>query len=323
MKDYIKLYVQAGKGGNGCVSFRREKYVPFGNPDGGDGGKGGDVIIKADASIKDLTSFIYKTYFRAQKGKDGQGKNKTGKKGKDCIIKVPLGTVVKNEENNIIKDLISPEESVIVAYGGKQGRGNAKFATSSFQAPRFAEKGLQGEKKTIILELKLIADIGLIGLPNAGKSTLLRAISSAKPKIASYPFTTLSPVLGVVKSNKQTLTVAEIPGLIKGAHKGKGLGFNFLRHIERTKALVYLLDFSNLSLDDPLADFNVLYQELKLYNPLLIKKPYLIIGNKIDLEIAQNNFKKIKDIIDIFPISAFKCINIKKLIEKITTLLTQ
>ncbi len=296
--DQAKIYVKAGNGGHGCISFRREKYVPKGGPDGGDGGDGGDVILVADPQIHTLYDFYHQVHFRAENGKPGMGKKMKGRDGEDLILKVPVGTVVRDAETGkIIGDLIKPGQTLVVAKGGKGGRGNAHFATPTRQAPRIAEPGKPGEERWLILELKLIADVGLVGFPNAGKSTLLSRISAAKPKIADYPFTTLQPNLGVVKLwEGETFIVADLPGLIEGAHKGIGLGYEFLRHIERTKILLYVLDI--FKEEEAIKDFEILKKELKLYSEELAKKDYLIALNKIDLI---PDYEKIKQIISLFP----------------------
>ena len=280
--DRVKIYVKAGDGGPGCVSFRREKYVPRGGPDGGDGGDGGDVILLADPQLLTLYDFYHQVHFRAENGRPGQGKKMKGRDGEDLILRVPVGTVVMDAETGeVLGDLTEPYQTLIVARGGKGGRGNAHFATPTRQAPRFAEPGKPGEERWLILELKLIADVGLVGLPNAGKSTLLSRISAARPKIADYPFTTLEPNLGVVKlPDGETFVVADLPGLIEGAHKGVGLGHEFLRHVERTRVLLFVLSVDR---EDLYADYQVLKKELKLYNPALLQKDYLIAINKIDL----------------------------------------
>jgi GTP-binding protein len=321
--DKAKIFVKAGKGGDGCVSFRREKYVPYGGPDGGDGGKGGDVILKSDENIDDLREFIFKRVFKAERGKHGQGKGKHGKNGADLIINLPLGTMVKDAETGeVIGDLVSPDQTLTVARGGSGGRGNKRFASSTNQAPRWAEKGEPGEEKEIILELKLIADVGLVGLPNAGKSTLLAALSHAKPKIAQYPFTTLSPNVGIVKERDFSFRLADLPGLIKGAHQGVGLGIEFLRHIERTKILLYLIDLSKIDLANPLEDFNLLREEIRAYNPHLLEKPYLLAGNKLDLKQAQENYEEVKKICSLYPISALKKTGLKPLTSALFNLLS-
>ncbi|MFN4132417.1 MAG: GTPase ObgE [Caldimicrobium sp.] len=299
--DQAKIFVKAGNGGAGCVSFRREKYVPRGGPDGGDGGDGGDVILVADPQIHTLYDFYHQVHFYAENGRPGQGKKMKGRDGEDLILKVPVGTVVKDAETGeILGDLVKPGQILVVAKGGKGGRGNAHFATPVRQAPRFAEPGTPGEERWLILELKLIADVGLVGFPNAGKSTLLSRLSAAKPKIADYPFTTLEPNLGVVKlKDGDTFIIADIPGLIEGAHKGIGLGHDFLRHIERTRILLFLLDLSRG--EEIIKDFQVLREELKLYNPILLEKTYLIALNKIDLIPAEERVKEVKRYIDLFP----------------------
>ncbi|RMD94141.1 MAG: GTPase ObgE [Calditrichaeota bacterium] len=280
--DKAKIYVKGGHGGSGCVSFRREKYVPKGGPDGGDGGKGGDVILVADPNLSTLLDFKYNPRYEAERGEHGKGANKHGRNGKDKIVRVPVGTVIKNARTGeILGDLIEPGQSIVVARGGRGGRGNARFASPTNQAPREWEPGEPGEEKELELELKLIADVGLVGLPNAGKSTLLSKISAARPKIADYPFTTLSPNLGIVKYRDYgSFAVADIPGLIEGAHRGKGLGMEFLRHIERTRVLVLLIECQSQDLK---ADYLTLLNELEKYNPGLIKRPRIVAVTKIDI----------------------------------------
>ncbi len=295
--DQAKIYVKAGNGGAGCISFRREKYVPKGGPDGGDGGDGGDVILVADPQIHTLYDFHHQVHFRAENGKPGMGKKMKGRDGEDLILKVPVGTIVKDAETGeILGDLTVPGQTLVVVRGGKGGRGNAHFATPTRQAPRIAEPGKPGEERWLILELKLIADVGLVGLPNAGKSTLLSRISAAKPKIADYPFTTLEPNLGVVKLfDGNTFIVADIPGLIEGAHKGIGLGHEFLKHIERTRILLYVLDIFREK--EVIKDYQTLKKELELFNPKLLEKEYFIALNKIDL---MPDPEKIKSIVELF-----------------------
>ncbi|MFN3505490.1 MAG: GTPase ObgE [Caldimicrobium sp.] len=299
--DQAKIYVKGGDGGAGCVSFRREKYVPRGGPDGGDGGDGGDVILIADPNVHTLYDFYHHVHFRAENGRPGQGKKMKGRDGEDLVLKVPVGTVVKDAETGeILGDLVKPGQRLVVAKGGKGGRGNAHFATPTRQAPRIAEPGSPGEEKWLILELKLIADVGLVGFPNAGKSTLLSRVSSAKPKIADYPFTTLEPNLGVVKlKDGDTFILADIPGLIEGAYSGVGLGHEFLRHIERTRLLLFLLDLSKG--EEIVKEFEILRKELGLYNPLLLKKPFLIALNKIDLLPAERRVEACKEYLNLFP----------------------
>lgn len=280
--DQAKIFVIAGNGGSGVVSFRREKFVPKGGPDGGDGGKGGNVIIQTDPNLHTLLDFRYRRRFKAQSGKHGQGANKTGRSGQNLIIRVPKGTLVKkNDTEQVLTDLVDDNQQVIIARGGRGGRGNARFATSTNQTPRNAEPGEEGESRQILLELKLIADVGLVGLPNAGKSTLLSRLTAAQPKIADYPFTTLSPNLGIVRYKEHlSFVMADIPGLIEGAHDGKGLGLEFLRHIERTKVLAFLIEYTSL---DFVQDYQVLRNELNRYNPELLKRPSVIVLTKIDL----------------------------------------
>jgi len=280
--DYAKIHIKAGDGGAGCMAFRREKFVPKGGPSGGDGGKGGDVIVEADQHMHTLLDFQYQRIFRAQRGEHGQGSNKTGKNGQDVLIRMPIGTVIKDElSSELLVDLTRHGQRVVVASGGRGGRGNARFVSATNQAPRNWEQGFPGEERDVILELKLIADVGLVGLPNAGKSTLLSCISAAKPKIADYPFTTLSPVLGIVRFNdSQSFVVADIPGVIEGAHLGKGLGHQFLRHIERTKILALLLDSSSENIEQ---DYKILSAELESYSPEMAKKRRIVVYTKKDL----------------------------------------
>jgi GTP-binding protein len=283
--DEVRIRVKAGDGGNGCVSFRRELFVPRGGPDGGNGGKGGDVILRADAQLSTLLDLIYPQQFRAQRGTHGKGKDRTGRNGKDLIIRVPVGTLVWDDQTGEgLQDLLFHGQRFVAAVGGRGGRGNARFATATQRAPRQAEKGGTGEERWLRLELKLLADVGLVGYPNVGKSTLLSQISSARPKIADYPFTTLVPTLGVVVSDGlRPFVVADIPGLIEGASSGAGLGLTFLRHVERTRLLVHLLDISEGPSRNPVTDFNTLNHELKAYHPLLIEKTQIVALNKIDL----------------------------------------
>ncbi|HEX9614210.1 MAG TPA: GTPase ObgE, partial [Bacteroidota bacterium] len=266
--DEVTIHVKAGNGGNGCVSFRREKYVPKGGPDGGNGGNGGNVVIRADRHLNTLLDFKYKTRYLGERGEHGRGKNQNGKWGDHTVLRVPCGTVVKDAvDGEVIADLTNDGQEVIVAEGGKGGRGNSEFATSTNQAPRHFEPGTVGGERTLHFELRLLADVGLVGLPNAGKSTLISVISAAKPKIADYPFTTLIPNLGIVRVGEgKSIVVADIPGLIEGAHSGKGLGIQFLRHIERTKVLVFLIEAIS---EDPNNDYRVLLHELESYDPLL------------------------------------------------------
>ncbi|HHN66406.1 MAG TPA: GTPase ObgE [Nitrospirae bacterium] len=283
--DYARIHVKAGDGGRGCVSFRREKFIPRGGPDGGDGGRGGHVIIEADPQLYTLLDHKYRKTYKAKNGQHGMGKKMHGRDGEDLVIRVPVGTVVKDAlTGEVMADLDRAGSRVIVARGGKGGLGNAHFATPTRQAPRYAQPGQKGEERDIILELKLIADVGLVGLPNAGKSTFISKVSAARPKIADYPFTTLRPYLGVVKiDDLKSFVVADIPGLIKDAHKGAGLGYQFLRHIERTKILLHLVDVSDLTAGDPVENLEQVTQELRLYNEDLLRRPQIIAATKMDI----------------------------------------
>lgn len=282
--DYAEIFVQAGRGGRGCVSFRREKYVPRGGPDGGDGGRGGHVIFLAARDLNTLLDFRYRREYRAMHGQHGMGQKMHGRDGNDLVIPVPVGTIIKDKTTGIIlADLIQDGQNFVAARGGRGGQGNQHFATAVRQVPRFAQPGEEGEEKYLILELKLLADVGLVGLPNAGKSTLISVISSARPKIADYPFTTLVPNLGVVKfGNYRSFVVADIPGLIEGAHRGAGLGFQFLRHIERTSIFLHLIDVSDMSETDPVGQYQKIMQELRLYRSELMTKKHAVVASKID-----------------------------------------
>jgi GTP-binding protein len=281
MIDRAEITVKSGDGGRGVVSFRHEKFVPFGGPDGGDGGDGGSIVIVADQAVTSLKAFRRKRYYKAARGRDGAGQKKHGKNGPDLVLVVPVGTVVSAPAGDgLLADLSRPGQKVVVAEGGRGGKGNAHFATPTNQAPQIAQPGEAGEELALTLELKLIADVGLIGYPNAGKSTLLAAVSAARPRIASYPFTTREPVLGVVEVGNKSFVLAEIPGLVKDAHLGKGLGHDFLRHIERTQLLIHLVDGSS---ESPLSDIAQVNTELSLFDPALGKKPQLVAVNKVDL----------------------------------------
>lgn len=285
--DRVTISVEAGKGGDGCVSFRREKYVPRGGPDGGDGGKGGDVVLVVNPHMRTLLDFRYKASFAAKKGIGGKGKKMTGHNGEDCVIEVPPGTMVTDASSaEVVADLTDAGQKVVAAKGGRGGRGNARFASATNRSPRRYDEGREGEQRRLTLELKLIADVGIIGLPNAGKSTLLSALSDARPRIADYPFTTLEPHLGFVRVGElESFVMADIPGLIEGAHSGKGLGLEFLRHVERTTALLFLLDASSA---DPVRDYKMLTGELEAYGRMLMGKPKLICLNKTDLPETEN-----------------------------------
>ena len=318
--DEAKISVSAGNGGNGAVSFRREKYIPKGGPDGGNGGHGGNIIIRAEKQLNTLLDFRYRQKYKAEHGEKGRAKNQDGKWGEDVVLKVPCGTLVKDAETDeVIADLVKHGDEVVVARGGKGGRGNTHFATSTNQAPRKAEEGTLGEERELKFELKLLADVGLVGFPNAGKSTLISVISAAKPKIADYPFTTLAPNLGIVYyAEGKSFTVADIPGLIEGAHRGKGLGIQFLRHVERTKVLLFLIEATS---EDPKEDYKVLSHELKEYNPELAKKPRLVALTKIDL-LDEKALKKAKTVkfekgVAAIPISAVTSKNIDELLKAV------
>ena len=295
MFDRVEIVVRGGDGGNGAVSFRREKFVPYGGPDGGDGGDGGDVVTVADPSITSLRMFNWRKLYRAGKGGNGKGQKKHGSRGEDLVLKVPVGTIALEKarisSEALIADLKQPGQQAVVARGGKGGLGNTHFASSTNQAPRIAQKGEVGEELSIMLELRLIADVGIIGFPNVGKSTLLAAASAARPKIASYPFTTLEPILGLVEVGQHSFVLAEIPGLIDGAHLGRGLGHDFLRHVMRTKVLIHLIDGSSVS---PVEDMVRLNTELGLFDSLLAHKPQLVVVNKIDLPQVQAQLADIK-----------------------------
>ena len=298
--DEAKIYVKAGDGGRGCVSFRREKFVPHGGPDGGNGGRGGDVIIRAESSHRTLLDLKYKQHHVAKHGGHGEGSNRTGKNSPDVEIIVPVGTLIKDADTGeLLADLAVEGQSCIVAKGGAGGRGNAWFATSTNQAPRHAQAGIKGEERWIKLGLKLLADVGIIGLPNVGKSTFISKVSAVRPKIADYPFTTLVPHLGVVKyGNLATFVIADIPGLIKGAHGGMGMGTRFLRHIERTSVLLHILDISDESYSNAWQDYETVNRELILFNPALMEKPQVVAINKIDLPITRERIKKEIDIFE-------------------------
>ena len=279
--DQVKIYIKAGNGGDGSPSFRREKFIEFGGPDGGDGGKGGSVILKAEQNLNTLIDFRYQQHHKAKRGENGAGQNRTGKSGEDLILKVPLGTQVFEEDNKtLIYDFMKISEEFIAAAGGKGGLGNTRFKSSTNRAPRKFTKGTQGEEFTIWLQLKTIADIGIIGLPNAGKSSLLASVTNANPKIANYQFTTLNPNLGVASYDNKEITIADIPGLVEGAHKGTGLGIQFLKHIERCKSLLHLIDITS---EDLKKSYQQVKNELKKYSNKLTKKKELIVLNKIDL----------------------------------------
>ncbi|MGD8531549.1 MAG: GTPase ObgE [Syntrophobacterales bacterium] len=297
--DEVRIHVRAGDGGSGCVSFRREKYVPKGGPDGGDGGKGGDVVIKATSVKQTLLDFHFQRHFKAARGSHGRGKQQTGRNGEPFILEVPVGTEVRDgDTGELLGDLTQEEDFVVVARGGQGGKGNMHFATSTRRAPRIAQPGREGEERNIKLELKLLADVGLIGLPNAGKSTLISRISSARPKIADYPFTTLTPNLGVVRLGLgESMVVADIPGLIQGAHRGAGLGIKFLRHIERTLILIHLVDVSTCDqgVQTALDDYRKVNDELAHFSSELVGKPQIVALNKIDLLLERRPLEELRE----------------------------
>jgi len=328
--DKVKIEVRAGRGGNGAVSFRREKFISKGGPNGGDGGKGGDIIIEADDKIGTLINLYNHPHQRAKNGESGQGSNKKGKSGDDLIVKVPLGTVVEDmDSSTILGDLILNEQKIIVARGGQGGKGNFRFKSSVRRSPRFAQKGEPGEEKKVYLSLKIIADVGFVGYPNAGKSTLVSRISAAKPKIADYPFTTLNPNLGVVSVDEaKSFIAADIPGLIEGAHQGTGLGDKFLKHIERTKIILHVIDGSMIKKEDPLYSFRAINKELDSFSEKLTKKSQIIAINKCDLTSVKENMTYLKDTFNkegyqIFPISALTGEGLNKLIYALSSLLDE
>lgn len=325
--DYVTISVKAGDGGRGCVSFRREKYVPRGGPNGGDGGRGGHLIFMAVDKLNTLLDLRYQREYKAERGQHGMGKKMHGKNGKDLIIHVPVGTLIKDADSgDVLIDLDRNGMEALIAKGGRGGLGNAHFATSTRQAPRFAQKGEEGETRHLILELKLLADVGLIGFPNAGKSTLLSVISSARPKIADYPFTTLTPMLGVVKlEDYRSFVVADIPGLIEGAHRGVGLGSQFLRHVERTSILLHLVDISDMGEGDPVENYEKINKELELYSPELIKKPQVVVGTKLDIAVNKERLDRLAYYckttgIDFFLVSAVTGEGIKRLLSYLSRL---
>src|SRR5665648_4555 len=328
--DRVKIEVRAGGGGNGAVSFRREKFIPKGGPNGGDGGKGGDIIIEADDKMGTLIDLYNHPHQRAKNAESGQGSNKKGKNGDDLIIKVPLGTVVEDmDSSTILGDLTENGQRIIVVRGGQGGKGNFRFKSSVRRSPRFAQKGEPGEEKKLGLSLKIIADVGLVGYPNAGKSTLISRVSAAKPKIADYPFTTLSPNLGVVIVDEaKSFIAADIPCLIEGAHLGTGLGDKFLKHIERTKIILHVIDGSIIKKEDPLHSFRAINKELNNFSENLTKKPQIIAINKCDLDSVKENMSYLKDAFHkegyrIFPISALNGEGLNKLIYGLSSLLDE
>ena len=328
--DKVTIKVRAGNGGNGAVSFRREKYIPKGGPDGGFGGHGGDVIFEVDTGLHTLMDFRYKKKFQAGHGENGSGGNRSGKNGAHEIIKVPPGTLVKDEETDLVlADLKTPGQQKVLLRGGRGGQGNASFATATRQTPRFAQEGGKGKEYTVILELKSIADVGLVGFPNVGKSTMLSILSSARPKIADYHFTTLQPNLGVVEVRPgQSFVMADIPGIIEGAHEGVGLGYAFLRHIERTRILVHVIDVSGSEGRDPLDDFNIITRELKQYSEKLANRPQIVAANKVDITGAQENIEKLRELVEpmgikVFTVSAAQNQGFRPLLDELVRMLDE
>ena len=327
--DKAKIRIKAGDGGDGAVSFHREKYVAAGGPDGGDGGKGGDIVFVADDNFSTLIDFRYKRKYVAERGQNGSAKNCSGRNASDLVIKVPRGTVIKDAETGRILADISTDEPQVIAKGGRGGKGNARFATPTRQIPRFAKPGFPGEEYVVTLELKLIADVGLVGFPNVGKSTLISVVSAAKPKIANYHFTTLNPNLGVVDlDGGKGFVIADIPGLIEGASEGVGLGHQFLRHIERTKVIIHIVDAASTEGRDPIADIKAINKELENYNPKLLERPQVIAANKIDViyDDGSDPVQAIRDAfepegIKVYPISAVTGQGVKELLYAVRTLL--
>ena len=326
--DVAKIFIKGGDGGNGAVSFRREKYIPRGGPDGGDGGDGGNVIFVVDSGMHTLMDFRYRRHYKAESGQNGGNSNRKGRNGKDLYIKVPPGTVIKDiETGRVLADLRYHGQQKVLARGGSGGKGNARFATSTRQAPKFAQPGHKGEERWVFLELKSIADVGLIGFPNVGKSTILSVLTSARPKIANYHFTTLAPNLGVVEVDREhSFILADIPGLIKGAHKGSGLGHDFLRHIERTRLLIHVVDVSGIEGRDPIEDFNIINNELKTYSSKLMQRPQIVVANKCDIPGYEKNLERLKEYlhpkgIKVFPVSAVQKQGFTQLLWEIVEML--
>ena len=326
--DRAKISIKAGDGGDGMSSFRREKYAPKGGPNGGDGGRGGDIVFLADRNMNTLLDFRYKKKFKAQKGGDGEDTNKFGRHAEAVVIKVPVGTLVFDEETDeLIADLIEDGQTAIVGRGGRGGRGNARFANSVNRAPTFAEHGEPGEERTLRMELKLLADVGLVGYPSVGKSSIIATVSAARPDIAAYHFTTLTPVLGIVRIDDQTnFVMADIPGLIEGAHEGKGLGHDFLRHIERTRLIGHVLDVSGMEGRDPMEDYRKINKELAAYNERLSSRPQIIAANKMDLPDARSNYPAIEAALkaegrEVFPVSAATGEGLQPLVQRIAEML--
>ncbi len=325
--DHVKIYVKGGDGGDGMVAFRREKYVPNGGPAGGDGGNGGNVVFEVAEGLRTLMDFRYKRHFKADRGEHGMSKGMHGRRAEDLIVKVPPGTVVINAETKaVIADLVEDGQRAVIAKAGRGGRGNSRFATPANPAPELAEKGEPGEELDVILELKVLADVGLVGFPSVGKSTLLSVVSAAKPKIGAYHFTTIVPNLGMVETDDgRSFAMADLPGLIEGAHQGVGLGMQFLRHIERTRVIVHVIDMSGMEGRDPYEDYVTINKELEEYNLRLLERPQLIVANKMDMPGAEENLvefkKKIGEDVKVFPVSAVSRQGLKPLLFEIADLL--
>lgn len=325
--DHVKIYVKGGDGGDGMVAFRREKYVPNGGPAGGDGARGGNVIFEVEEGLRTLMDFRYKRHFKAERGEHGMSKGMHGRRAEDLIVKVPPGTVVMDAETKtVIADLVEHGQQAIIAKAGRGGRGNCRFATPSNPAPELAEKGEPGQELEVILELKVLADVGLVGFPSVGKSTLLSVVSSAKPKIGAYHFTTIVPNLGMVETEDgRSFAMADLPGLIEGAHQGVGLGMQFLRHIERTRVIVHVIDMSGMEGREPYDDYVTINNELEQYNLRLLERPQIVVANKMDMPDAEENLvefkKKVGDDVKVFPISAVSRQGLKPLLFEVADLL--
>jgi GTPase len=327
--DQAKIYVKGGDGGAGAVAFRREKYVPEGGPSGGDGGRGASIMFVADEGLRTLVDFRYKRHYKADRGEHGLGKNQHGKSGEDMIVRIPVGTVVKDADTGeILADLIEHGQKVVVAKGGRGGRGNARFMSNTNKAPTLAENGEPGEERYLVLELKLLADVGLVGFPNVGKSTIISQVSAAKPKIADYHFTTLVPNLGVVElEDGESFVMADIPGLIEGAHTGAGLGHEFLRHTERTRLILHVLDAAGSEERDPIEDFRIIVDELRKYSEELSNRPMLVVANKMDIPGAEENLARLREALGekyrIFPVSAATGDGLKELVYAVAQILPE
>ncbi len=325
--DQARIYVKGGDGGSGAVAFRREKYVPEGGPSGGDGGRGGSVVFVADEGLRTLVDFRYKRHYKADRGEHGQSKNMHGKGGEDLVIRIPVGTLIRDADNGqVLADITEQGQRVIIAHGGRGGRGNARFLSNSNKAPTLSENGEPGVDHWLMLELKLLADVGLVGFPNVGKSTIISRVSAAKPKIADYHFTTLVPNLGVVDiEDGESFVIADIPGLIEGAHTGAGLGHDFLRHTERTKLILHILDISGSEERDPLNDFKIIQEELRLYRTRLDERPVLVVANKMDVSGAEENLERLRvelgEQYKIYPVSAVTGEGLTTLMYDISTML--